>query len=127
MGIASDRMARLHRMDWEDYKRRFLPYQRKAADFATSDEVVGETLQRVQDSMDTGYRVALGAHERDMERYGLSESAREAKSREMSHQLDKTAETVSGLNQARLHVQDSQRRVLAGDAAAGLKESRSRE
>lgn len=119
---AQDMRRALLRDQWTDYKERFFPREEQLADFAMSDAPVTETMARVGQSFDNGAKIAEQSQLRDLQGLGLSETARQKASREKRNVIENSAAKLSGLNQSRLHVQDTQNQVLSGSAAVGLKE-----
>ncbi len=121
---ASNTMSQIHRAEWEDYKSRYLPRLQDSIAYATGDKPITEGVQRAGDSVDRAYQTSIGTNQRDLSRYGVSETAEESSNRSRLASISQGAEKVAAQNQTRLQVQDLQNSILAGGAASGLQSSR---
>ncbi|MGH1374499.1 MAG: hypothetical protein ACRBBW_20855 [Cellvibrionaceae bacterium] len=127
MGVADTQFSELTKKEWRGYQEDFYPWEDKAVDFAMNSSTVDDAQKKVHAGISAGYDNVVRSELIDVSKYGISDTAREATTRKRRHNLSKTAALVSGLNQSRAHVQDLQRKVMAGDMASGLSGSRLQE
>lgn len=123
-GSASDRMGRLIRAEWNDYVNRFQPYDKQLIGLATSDADNNAAIERARTGVAGSFDVAQGTLQRNQQRLGLSSVADEVAAQDRNTAMAKTAAEVNAVNGTRLHTQDRDLSLMAGDAAAGLKSGR---
>lgn len=123
-GSASDQMGKLMRAEWDDYITRFAPYDQKLIGLATSDEDNQQAIDRARAGVSSAFDTATGTLQRNNERLGVSGLADVNQS--MSRQIanNRTLAELNVANKTRLHAQDRDKSIMAGDAAAGLKSGR---
>lgn len=124
VGSASDRIANLHRSEWQDYLTRFQPRDRQLLNLASGTLDNEQAIARSREAAGTGFDVAEQSLQRDMSRLGLSQSADEVAQRGRSNSMARAAAEVSAVNGARLHTQDRDLKLMSGDMATGLRSSR---
>ncbi|MEW5251060.1 hypothetical protein [Microbulbifer discodermiae] len=122
-GSAENTLARIYRAEWQDYLKRFAPYEDKAIDFATNPEAVTEAVDRAGEAMDQSFATSKESLQRDRSRFGLSMSPREQASESRSNAASGTAAKLAARNNTRMHVQDRQQQVMSGTGAIGLREA----
>jgi len=123
-GSASDLMGRLLREEWADYMNRFAPYDQKLIGLATSNEDNLQAIDRARQGASGAFDVATGTMNRNNNRLGLSNAADVNSSLDRQSQGNRTLAELGAMNKTRLHTEDRDRSIMAGDAAAGLKTGR---
>lgn len=122
--FASNTLAKIHRRDWSDYLYRYVPRLKETIRYATNPESVNQAVSRTGEAFDRGMETAQGTHQRDLSRYGISETNGAKANRSRLDAIDSTANKTASQNMTRLHVEDLQNKILSGGQAAGLQESR---
>lgn len=123
-GSASDKMGNLIRAEWDDYVTRFQPYDQKLIGLATGDADNQAAIQRARGTVGQSFDVAQGTLQRNQERLGLSNAADEVAVQNRNTATAKTISELNAINGTRIHAQDRDLSLMAGDAAAGLKSGR---
>ncbi len=123
-GSASDKLGSLIRAEWDDYLTRFAPYDQKLVGLATSDEDNQQAINRARQSVTGAFDTAAGTLQRNNERLGVSGLSDVTASMNRQSSSSRTLAELSAVNKTRLHAQDRDQSIMAGDAAAGLKSSR---
>lgn len=123
-GSASDRMGSLLRSEWNDYLTRFAPYDKKLMDLATSDTDNQEAIDRARQNVAGSFQTSAGTLQRNNERLGLSTASDAGQSLARQTLGNRTLAELNAINQTRLHADDRDKSIMAGDAAAGLKSGR---
>ena len=122
-GKASDQLARIYREEWQDYLNRFAPAEQKLIDMATGTQDNEQAIDRARSSAAGAFDSANAGRQRDFQRLGLSESQDERAFRERRSARQKKVAEVDAANKARLHTQDRDLNLMAGDMAVGLRDS----
>lgn len=123
-GSASDQMGQLLRAEWDDYINRFAPYDQKLIGLATSDEDNQFAIDRARQGVGGAFDTAAGTMQRNRERMGVTGLADVDNSISRQMAGSRTLAELSAVNNTRLHAQDRDKSIMAGDAAAGLKSGR---
>lgn len=123
-GSASDQMGNLLRAEWGDYLNRFSPYDQKLIGLATSDEDNQQAIARARANVGSSFDTSTATMQRNNERLGLSNYANRAQSLNRQTASSRTLAELNAVNKTRLHVQDRDKSIMSGDAAAGLKSGR---
>ncbi len=123
-GSASDRMGQLIRAEWDDYVTRFQPYDQRVISMATGDEDNLAAVGRARAGVAGSFDVAQGTLQRNKERLGLSDAADEIAVQNRNTTTARTSSELNAINGTRIHAQDRDLSLMAGDAAAGLKSGR---
>lgn len=123
-GSASDRMGNLIRAEWDDYVTRFQPYDQKLIGLATGQQDNEQAIARARGSVAGSFDVAQGTLGRNKERLGLSSVSDEAAVQNRNTATARTTSELNAINGTRIHAQDRDLSLMAGDAAAGLKSGR---
>ncbi len=120
---ASDRMAALHRAEWDDYVQRFQPYDQKLLDSVRGDTLQREAVDRAGLSTNQAFDTARGSAERDRGRVGLADVDPTVRAhRDQEFQASKSAAMATNKNLSRLHADDRAQKVMAGNMAVGLRD-----
>jgi hypothetical protein len=123
-GSASDRMGGLIRSEWDDYVSRFQPYDQKLIGIATGSADNAAAVDRARAGVSGSFDVAQGTLQRNKERLGLSDAADEIAVQNRNTTTARTSSELNAINGTRIHAQDRDLSLMAGDAAAGLKSGR---
>lgn len=123
-GSASDQMGNLLRAEWYDYEKRFAPYDQDLIGLATSDEDNQQAIARARQGVGGAFDTAAGTMQRNRERMGVTGLADVDNSISRQMAGSRTLAELSAVNNTRLHAQDRDKSIMAGDAAAGLKSGR---
>jgi hypothetical protein len=123
-GSASDRMGSLLRSEWNDYVTRFAPYDQKLKDLATSTIDNEQAIDRARQNVAGSFQTSAGTLQRNNERLGLSSAADVSQSLTRQTLGNRTLAELNAINKTRLHAEDRDKSIMAGDAAAGLKSGR---
>jgi hypothetical protein len=123
-GSASDRMGQLIRSEWDDYVTRFQPYDQRVISMATGDEDNLAAVGRARAGVAGSFDVAQGTLQRNKERLGLSDAVDEVAVNNRNTTTARTSSELNAINGTRIHAQDRDLSLMAGDAAAGLKSGR---
>lgn len=122
-GSASDQMGQLLRSEWDDYINRYAPYDQKLIAL-TGDADNQQAINRARGNVAGSFDVAAGTLQRNNKRLGLSNTADVNQSLNRRTAGARSLAELGAVNKTRLHAQDRDRSIMAGDAAAGLKSSR---
>lgn len=123
-GSASWQMGELLKAEWEDYEQRFAKYDQKLIGLATSDADNQHAIARARAGVASSFDTAAGTMQRNNERLGVSGLADVNQSMNRQMATDRTLAELNVMNKTRLHAQDRDKSIMAGDAAAGLKSGR---
>ncbi len=111
---ASDKMARITRDQWEDYKRRFQPYEdRLAAAYANGGLLEGER-ERIPTAVNQSFDSMRGIADRGLSRYGITSSADETNARDRSMGLNKSLASVDAYNTLYRVADERQDKLMTG-------------
>ena len=104
----------LHGNKWEDYKRRFQPYEdRLAAAYANGGLLEGER-DRIPTTIDQSFNSMKGIADRGLSRYGMTSSADETKARDRSMGLNKSLASVDAYNTLYRVADERQDKLMTG-------------
>jgi hypothetical protein len=111
---ASDKMARITREQWADYKLRFQPYEdRLAAAYANGGLLEGER-DRIPTTIDQSFNSMKGIANRGLSRYGISSSQDGMKARDRSMGLNKSLASVDAYNTLYKVADERQDKLMTG-------------
>jgi len=111
---ASNKMARITREQWEDYKKRFQPYEdRLAAAYANGGLLEGER-ERIPTAVNQSFDSMRGIADRGLSRYGITSSADETNARDRSMGLNKSLASVDAYNTLYRVADERQDRLMTG-------------
>lgn len=117
---ASNTMAALTRAEWDDYKTRFMPYESRLAELATTGNV-GEQITKAGGLVDASFGQARQSQQEGLEMYGVSadQQTEAANSRGLS--LAHAASRAGAENTVRVTNYDRQNELMAGTQVGGMK------
>lgn len=107
---ASNISAQLTRAQWEDWKKRYQPYEQRLKDIAMGKTDNIEAEKRAGAAVGTAFNTAQGTYARNRSRYGLS--AMPGMQDRMA--LSKAATTASAVNQTRQATRDRDMALMTG-------------
>jgi len=111
---ASDKMARITRDQWADYKLRFQPYEdRLAAAFKNGGLLEGER-ERIPTVVDQSFNSMKGMADRSLSRYGMQSTGLENEARDRSMGLNKSLATVDAYNTLYKTADERQDKLMTG-------------
>lgn len=120
---ASDNFAALTRAQYNDWLNNTYPKYQELLGLAQSESFVDDAVAETKEGLDAGFKVANEQQERDLRRYGLTETARQREHRLTSTGLQQTAARTSAANSSRLEAQDMQNIMLAGGLGSALNQA----
>jgi hypothetical protein len=123
-GSASWHIGELTRKEWEDYKTRFQPYDQKLINIATGKEDNEAAIARARGLASASFDNSNWMKVRNRERLGLSSTADEMNSSMRMRDTNKTLAELSAVNNTRLAGEDRDMKIMSGNAAVGLRDSR---
>lgn len=111
---ASNTYADLINQQYQDYKNRFLPYEKRLMSLADSTEMLDQQLSRVTTNVTDSYK-DVGAQQAIMnQRYGLTQSAGQKQSQERNTSLNSAMSMAHAKNNTRVAHSDMQNSILTG-------------
>ncbi len=113
-GDAHDQLGRVHRQQWEDYKRRFRPVEDALMDMTNDPEAESRMRGQVSQDMGQAYDSMAGQRQRRMEGYGLSVTGDQKQSLGRQNALDQAAATAGGMNTGRTAIEDRNQAAMVG-------------
>lgn len=120
---ASNRMAGILRRDWDSYLENYAPYDQKLRDMVMGDEDNKAAIERARDTTKSAFGASREAAERDRSRAGLALAQDEADTIGRRSQRNETLAELGAANKTRLHMQDRDMQMMAGNMAGGLREA----
>lgn len=110
----SDNMAKIHRAQWEDYRKRFAPVEdmlfSRLNDSTHANEAVDKAGLTMAKSFDAGRKQT----DREMSRYGVRSTGDQAEASERTFGLKKAAATAGARNATRTAMEDQKMGIMAG-------------
>ncbi|TQE98720.1 MAG: hypothetical protein FKY71_12325 [Spiribacter salinus] len=110
-GNARDRMAKVHRSMWEDYKRRFVPFENA---LMSSVGEHGPTLNQVGQSVDQQYKNQRGQQNRRLSRMGVQKTQEQRAVSNRQNALSRSKAKAGALNTARMGLKDRDIAIMGG-------------
>lgn len=107
-----DTLADITRLEFDDYKSRFLPVQEHLFSLANSDQLLNEQLARNKANIDNSFTQAQQTENRTLSRFGIS--ANDTQQNKNNHNLQKSLATASINNETRSSVDELQHKILTG-------------
>ncbi|WP_339898291.1 hypothetical protein [uncultured Gilvimarinus sp.] len=120
---ASNRMAGILRRDWDSYMENYAPYDAKLREMVMGDADNEAAIDRARETTRDSFAASREAGERDRSRAGLSLAQDEADVINRRSQRNGTLAEVNAANQTRLHMQDRDMQMMAGNMAGGLRQA----
>jgi hypothetical protein len=105
-GSASWHIGELTRQEWDDYEKRFQPYDQKLINIATGKEDNEAAIANARGLASASFDVANGINYRNRSRLGLSTAADEMKSSMRLRDTNKTLAELSAVNNTRMAGED---------------------
>lgn len=115
---ASIPFALLAREQWKDYKKRFLPIERKLIAEGTNDYQYLSEPKMAQEAVSKAFGAQQGSTSRDLARMGVSMTPDEKAASDHGLQMAKTTAMVGEANDARNNVWDRQNSIMSGGLSA---------
>lgn len=123
-GSASWHIGELTRKEWDDYEKRFQPYDQKLINIATGKQDNEAAIANARGLASASFDIANNINYRNRSRLGLSTAADEMKSSMRLRDTNKTLAELSAVNNTRLAGEDRDMKIMSGNAAVGLRDSR---
>ena len=111
---ASQTYINLINQQYEDYKNRFLPYEKRLMSLADSTEMLDKQLLRVTTNVNDSYADVGAQQEMMNQRYGLTQSAGQKQSQERNTSLNSAMSMAHAKNNTRIAHSDMQTGILTG-------------
>jgi hypothetical protein len=127
VGSASWNMGELMRKEWDDYVTRFQPYDKKLISIATGQADNEAMVANARAGVNNSFAVSNGTTLRNLSRLGISQSSDEMQSNNRINDTNKTLADISASNNARMAAEDRDMKIMSGNAAVGLRDSRLQE
>jgi len=113
-GGASAINAAITREQWEDYKKRFQPYEdRLAAIYKNGGMMEGEA-ERIPEAVNQSFTTMRGIADRQLSRYGISPNEDQAASRNRMASLDQAIASVDAKNNLYATADERQDKIMTG-------------
>jgi hypothetical protein len=113
-GGASAINAAITREQWEDYKKRFQPYEdRLAAIYKNGGMMEGEA-ERIPEAVNQSFTTMRGIADRQLSRYGISPNEDQAVSRNRMASLDQAIASVDAKNNLYATADERQDKIMTG-------------
>lgn len=126
IGSASWKIGELMRKEWDDYVTRFQPYDKKLIGIATGQADNDAMVANARAGVNNSFAVSNGTTLRNLSRLGISQSSDEVLSNNRINDTNKTLADISTSNNARMAAEDRDMKIMSGNAAVGLRDSRLR-
>lgn len=104
----------LYRAQWEDYKKRFLPYQEELIDAATSTAMLDEQLSRISATTSRSKKLSQEAAQIARSRYGMEQTAQQEQSFNSNMNLTSALGQANAENNARSAAYDRYQAAMTG-------------
>lgn len=117
---ASETLAKIHREEWEDWKKRFKPRIEDLARQASTGELTTADINRADNSVIRSFDRAEGAEAARTSRLGIQRDARQTAASDRMLGLNEVATRASVRNNTRIAGQDRDMQILAGGGNIGL-------
>jgi hypothetical protein len=111
---ASETYGTLINQQYEDYKNRFLPYEKRLMSLADSTEMLDKQLERITTNVNDSYSDVGAQQEMMNQRYGLTQSAGQKQSQERNTSLNSAMSMAHAKNNTRVAHSDMQTGILTG-------------
>lgn len=105
-------MSEITRQQYDDYQRRFLPYEQRLLSLASSDELLQNQLGRNVETVGQAFRTAEQSEAMQNQRFGLSDSSTGQQKRNTG--LEQALTLASAQNETRQAVGDIKSGILTG-------------
>ena len=113
-GGAGEINAAITREQWEDYKKRFQPYEdRLAAIYKNGGMMEGEA-ERIPEAVNQSFTTMRGIADRQLSRYGISPNEDQAVSRNRMASLDQAIASVDAKNNLYATADERQDKIMTG-------------
>ncbi|HHP0467293.1 TPA: hypothetical protein ACRZZI_004954 [Vibrio harveyi] len=106
----------LSRAQWQDYQDRFLPYQEKLMDVATSTAKLDEQLGRISAVAGQSANMARQNASLAMSRYGIGQSAEMQQAAQSNITRNQVLNQANAMNNARSAAYDRYQSTMTGSA-----------
>jgi|GEM_PF-2956244 hypothetical protein len=113
---AANRYAAISRDQWNDYKKRFQPFEQELIDLAHNDG--SEEIEMAKDYTQSSMDAQKASGELSLSRMGIGMTADQAKASDRSFGIEKMAATVSAMNDAAQHADDRRNAIMTGGMAS---------
>lgn len=117
---ASKTMAALTRAEWEDYKTRFQPYEKKLKQLAIGGDV-NTQIDTAKGLVDASFGQASAAMDQQLDKYGVSADQQTQQANNRSLSLSHASSLAGAENNVRLTNYDRQNELMAGSSVGGMK------
>lgn len=101
---------------WQDYQDRFLPYQEKLMDVATSTAMLDEQLGRISAVAGQSANMARQNAALAMSRYGMAQSSEMAQAAQSNVTRNQALNQANAMNNARSAAYDRYQSAITGSA-----------
>lgn len=104
----------LYKAQWEDYKKRFLPYQEELIDAATSTQMLDEQLSRISATTKRSQKLSQEAATIARSRFGMDQTAQQSQSFNSNMNLTSALGEANADNSARSAAYDRYQSAMTG-------------
>lgn len=104
----------LYEAQWEDYKKRFLPYQEKLLDSVTSTEMLDEQLGRISATAKQSTDLSAQSANMARDRYGIQQSGQQQQQFDANLESNQALSMANAQNQARSAAYDRYQGAMTG-------------
>lgn len=111
-GSYDDIMSQITRQQYEDYQKRFQPYEQRLLDLASSDELLTTQLGRNVESVGQAFKTAEQTEAMQNQRFGLAD--RSTAQQKANTGLEQALTLASTQNETRQAVGDIKQGILTG-------------
>lgn len=122
--FASRTMQAIYRAEWEDYMKRYAPYEDKLTGLVGNQDLQNQMLERANTNVDQAFGLADAAYKNRMASYGTQQNGLEKQTYDRSMKLAQTAAKVGTRNSLRDQMRDTENQILAGGLSDTLRSNR---
>lgn len=111
---ASDNYAQLSRAQYNDWLQNTFPVYGQLLDLSRSESFIDDAANETREGLMAANKVASAQQERDLRKYGLSETPRQREDRLATTKNKQGAALNSAVNRSIMEAHDAQNTILAG-------------
>ncbi len=120
---ATKTQANLSRAQWDDYVKRFEPYEAQLASMVGNEQTLSDSLNAANASATSSFESAKQGFGMNLAKYGTSQDATEKAATDRSFNLNKSATQAGLRNSVRTQAYDRDIELMtgAGNTISGMK------
>jgi|TARA_R110000851_G_scaffold297327_1_gene452575 hypothetical protein len=111
---AADINAAITREQWEDYKKRFQPYEDRLAAIYKNGGLMEGEAERIPEAVNQSFTTMRGIADRQLSRYGITPNEDQATSRNRMASLDQAIASVDAQNNLWATADERQDKIMTG-------------